>query len=282
MKHCPECNKNYADPTISFCLIDGTPLIFGQAVEEPQTAILSGDFPSEAPTRLIDSHKAETPLVPTSPTSRSLWRRRLLWVSISLAVVSILASVYGYRYYRSASAKPIGSIAVMPFVDESDNQDLEYLSDGMTESVIRSLSQLPNLKVMSRTSVFHYKGKEINAAAVAKELNVQAVLTGTVSQRGDSLSTSVELIDPQDNSQIWSQQYNRKMADMFALQEEIAKEISNRLRVKLSGEDRQQLAKHPTENLKAFQYYMQGQKLNQRRTRDDLLTAVNFYEKENG
>src|SRR5216117_1250389 len=132
---------------------------------------------------------------------------------------------------------------------------------------------------MSRNSVFHYKGKDTDAQAVAKELKVQAVLTGRMTQRGDGLSISVELINAQDNTEIWGQQYNRKVADVFAVQEEIAKEISEKLRLKLSGAERQQLAKRPTENLKAFQYYMQGLSSAQRRTREDLLTAISYYDR---
>jgi tetratricopeptide (TPR) repeat protein len=132
---------------------------------------------------------------------------------------------------------------------------------------------------MSRNSVFHYKGKHTDAQRVAKELKVQAVLTGRMRQRGDGLSISVELINAQDNSEIWGQQYNRKLADVFAVQEEIAKEISEKLRLKLSGAERQQLAKRPTENLKAFQYYIQGRSISQRRTREDLLTAIRYYER---
>jgi len=138
---------------------------------------------------------------------------------------------------------------------------------------------LPNLKVMSRNSVFHYKGKDTDAQAIAKELKVQAVLTGRMTQRGDGLSISVELINAQDNSEIWGQQYNRKLADVFAVQEEIAKEISEKLRLKLTGAERQQLAKRPTENLKAFQYYMQGRAYTQRRTREDLLEAIRYCKK---
>jgi TolB-like protein/Flp pilus assembly protein TadD len=174
---------------------------------------------------------------------------------------------------------PAKSIAVLPFDNQNRDPDTEYLSDGIPESIINSLSQLPNLKVMSRNSVFHYKGKDMDAQAVAKELKVQAVLTGRMIQRGDGLSISVELINAQDNSEIWGQQYNRKLADVFAVQEEIAKEISEKLRLKLTGAERQQLAKRPTENLKAFQYYMQGRVYAQRRTREDLLTAISYYDK---
>jgi tetratricopeptide (TPR) repeat protein len=132
---------------------------------------------------------------------------------------------------------------------------------------------------MSRNSVFHYKGKETDAQTVGKELKVQTLLTGRVRQRGDGLTIGVELINAQDNSQMWGQQYNRKLADVFAVQEEIAKEVSAKLRLKLSGAEQEQLAKRPTENLKAFQYYMQGRAAAQRRTNADLLASVSYYEK---
>src|SRR5438093_11818887 len=119
----------------------------------------------------------------------------------------------------------------------------------------------------------------MDGPSFAKELKVQAVLTGRMTQRGDGLSISVELINAQDNSEIWGQQYNRKLADVFVSQEEIAKEISEKLRLKLTGAERQQLAKRPTENLKAFQYYMQGRSYTNRRTREDLLAAIRYCEK---
>jgi TolB-like protein/Tfp pilus assembly protein PilF len=171
------------------------------------------------------------------------------------------------------------SIAVLPFDNQNRDPDSDYLCDGIPESIINSLSELPKLKVMSRNSVFHYKGKETDAQTVGKELKVQTLLTGRVRQHGDSLTVGVELINAQDNSQMWGQQYNRKLADVFAVQEEIAKEVSEKLRLKLTGTERQQLAKRPTENLKAFEYYMQGRSYAHRRTREDLLAAIRYYEK---
>lgn len=208
-------------------------------------------------------------------------RQHKLFATVTLVVLVLVIAIVGLTLYRRAgnTEGAIGSIAILPFVNQNNDPNTEYLSDGIPESIINSLSQLPNLKVMSRNSVFHYKGKELDAQAVAKELKVQTVLTGRVTQRGDSLSINVELINAQDNSQIWGQQYNRKLADVFAVQEEIAKEISYRLRLKLVGEENRQLAKRPTESIKAFQYYMQGRAYTQRRTREDLLTAVRYCEK---
>jgi TolB-like protein len=166
----------------------------------------------------------------------------------------------------------------LPFINQNNDPNTEYLSDGIPESIINSLSQLPKLKVMSRNSVFHYKGKDQDAQAIAKELKVQAVLTGHVTQHGDGLSINVELINTQENSQIWGQQYNRKLADVFAVQEEIAQEISEKLRLKLTSTEQKQLAKRPTENLKAFQYYIQGRSYLQRSTREDQFTAIRYFE----
>jgi len=185
--------------------------------------------------------------------------RSHLRLTVFAAILVVIALAAGLGWYMLVGrGEAIDSIAVLPFVNANADPSIDYLSDGIPESIINSLSQLPNLKVMSRNSVFQYKGKDTNAQAVAKGLKVEAVLTGRVTQRGDGLAISVELIKVQDNSQIWGQQYKRKLADVFAVQEETAKEISEKLRLKLTAAARQQLAKRPTENLKAFQYYTQG------------------------
>jgi TolB-like protein len=129
------------------------------------------------------------------------------------------------------------SIAVLPFENQNHDPDADYLCDGIPESIINSLSELPKLKVMSRNSVFHYKGKEVDAQMAGKELKVQTLLTGRVRQRGDGLTIGVELINAEDNSQLWGQQYSRKLADVFAVQEEIAREVSEKLRLKLTALD---------------------------------------------
>ena len=197
-------------------------------------------------------------------------------VAIVLAV-GIAALIY---YLRSRSAEvPIDSIAVLPFVNATGDPNMEYLSDGITESIINSLSQLPNLGVIARSSVFRYKGRDTEAQTIGNELKVRAVLTGRVVQRGDNLAISVELVDTSNNHQLWGQNYNRKVTDVFAVQEEIANQITERLRLKPSGSGRLQLARRPTENLKAFQYYMQGRMYINRRTREDLNQAIHYCEK---
>jgi serine/threonine-protein kinase len=211
--------------------------------------------------------------------------KKRTWIYVTLIGAALSAALFfvGRLSAPGSGASPAvlpeKSIAVLPFENQNRDPDTDYLCDGIPESIINSLSELPKLKVMSRNSVFHYKGKEPDAQTVGKELKVQTLLTGRVRQRGDSLTIGVELINAQDNSQLWGQQYSRKLADVFAVQEEIAKEVSDKLRLKLTGTEKEQLAKRPTENLKAFQYYMQGRAAAQRRTNADLLASVSYYEK---
>src|SRR5438552_6787757 len=197
-----------------------------------------------------------------------------------VALLVIAAGVVGLAaYLRTRNPEVnIESIAVLPFVNPNNDPNTEYLADGIPESIINSLSQLPNLKVMSRNSVFHYKGKEMDAQAVAKELKVRAVLTGRVTQRADGLSISVELINAQDNSQIWGQQYNRKLTDVFAIQEEIAKEISEKLRLRLTGEEKKRVTKRYTDNTEAYQLYLKGRYHLAKLTPPEIQTSISYFQ----
>ncbi|PYS61940.1 MAG: hypothetical protein DMF74_14870, partial [Acidobacteria bacterium] len=153
---------------------------------------------------------------------------------------------------------PIDSIAVLPFVNESGNSDIEYLSDGMTESLIDSLSQLPHLSVKARSSVFRYKGKEADPQQVASQLSVQAILTGRVVQHGDDLTLYLSLVEGRNGNQIWGDHYDRKLTDLISLQSEIARDVSSKLRVKLSSADEQRLTKRYTANTEAYELYLRG------------------------
>jgi serine/threonine protein kinase/tetratricopeptide (TPR) repeat protein len=185
-------------------------------------------------------------------------RHRRSAVLVSAAVI-IAVSTLGYYFYFATSGEAIDSIAVMPFVNVSNDPNAEYLSDGISDSIINSLSQLPNLKkVISFNSVLPYKGKQIDPQAVGRELNVRAVLMGRLTLRGDELLISTELIDVQDKKRLWGGQYGRKVAEVFPLQGEIAQEISERLRLKLTGAEKQRLAKSSTNNPEAYQLYMLG------------------------
>jgi len=180
-------------------------------------------------------------------------------IVIGLLLVGLLGAGY-WLFVRTAatSATTINSIAVLPFINVNASSDSEYLSDGITDSLINSLSQLPRLKVIARGSVFSYKGKEVNPQDVGRELKVQALVTGRITQRGDELSISVELMDTRDKSHIWGQQYNRKISDLLAVQEEISSDISENLRLKLTGEEQKRVTKRYTEDVEAYQLYLKG------------------------
>jgi TolB-like protein len=173
-------------------------------------------------------------------------------------LLAVLGLGYLLLWNRAATNKQIDSIAVMPFVNDSGNADVEYLSDGMTETLIRSLSQLPNLNVKARSSVFRYKGKETDAKTIGKELGVQAILNGRVVQRGEQLTLNLELIDAQTENLIWTDQYDRKSSDLVALQNLMARDVSSKLKIKLSGADLEKLAKNYTNDPEAYRLYLQG------------------------
>jgi serine/threonine-protein kinase len=199
-------------------------------------------------------------------------------VTAGLAILLLAAIGLGYLFFanRSANATQIESIAVLPF--ENQNLDTEYLSDGLTESIINNLTKLPNLRVISRNSVFRYKGKETDSTAVGQELNVRAVLTGRIVQRGDNLIISAELTDLQDNKQIWGQQYNRRETDAFALQQEVSRDISETLRAKLTGEQQQRLTKRETVSPEAYQLYLKGRYHWNKRTAADVRKGVDYFQ----
>ena len=167
---------------------------------------------------------------------------------------------------------------MLPFVNVSGDQNTEYLSDGITESLINNLSQLPNLKIKSRDSVFHYKGKETDPEEVARQLGVRAIFKGRLTQRGDTLAISAELIDARNDDHLWGQQYNRKLADIFALQDEIAREITNTLRLRLTAQDEKRLAKRYTENVEAYQDYLEGRYQWDKKTEEGFKKGVEYFQ----
>jgi serine/threonine protein kinase/tetratricopeptide (TPR) repeat protein len=199
---------------------------------------------------------------------------------LALAIIGVLLvgviSTVGYFAFvsRGGSTKQISSIAVMPFVNESGNADVEYLSDGMTETLIKSLSGLPGLDVKPRSSVFRYKGKDTDLQTVAKALNVQAILNGRVAQHGDQLTLSLELVDVQKNSVIWTEQYQRKQSDLVSLQSEIARDVSTKLKAKLSGAEETKVTKSATADPDAYQAYLKGRYYWNRRTTLNIKKAI--------
>ena len=200
----------------------------------------------------------------------------VLWAGgLALAAVLVLALSL---YWLLGRGREIDSIAVLPFVNVGADPDTEYLSDGITESLINSLSQLPKLRVLARTTVFRYKGQEVDAQKIGKDFRVRAVLLGRLVKRGDNLAVSAELVDTLENSQIWGEHYNRKLADILVLQEEIARDISDKLRLRLTGEQKLRLAKHPTENNEAYHLYMRGRYHWNKRAPNELKKSAQFFQ----
>src|SRR2546427_4833822 len=188
--------------------------------------------------------------------------RTLAAAAIGCAVlVSLVAfSPRSWRQQLSGglASGRVHSISVLPFVNASADPNLEYLADGVTDGIISSLTRVPELRVMARSTVFSYKGKDTNARKIGKELNVDSVLLGRIAQRGDTLTIQTDLVRVDDGSELWGEQYNRKVSDLVAVQGNIAQEIYNSLEPRLTGQETSQLTEHETENPEAYQLYLQG------------------------
>ncbi len=292
MKRCPTCNRLETDDALVFCRADGAVLVndsssFGNeagtarlgstsAATEIETSVLP--HRTNASTNRPTAPTTVLPAMPPPGATRELTKPKRGRVAITIVLLIALAiAIGGYLYLARKDKAAIQSIAVMPFVNGSGNADVEYLSDGMTETLISSLSQLPNLNVKARSSVFRYKDKVTDSKTIGKELNVQAILNGHVVQRGDQLTLSLELVDVQTENVLWSQQYVRRQSDLVTLQSEIARDVSTKLKSKLSGADVAKIEKNYTTNPEAYQLYLKGRYQWNRRTAESLKQAVEFY-----
>jgi eukaryotic-like serine/threonine-protein kinase len=196
------------------------------------------------------------------------------------AIVLLAISAFGfgaYRWLAPHSGSSIDSLAVLPFSNVTADPNSDYLSDGLTESLIGSLSQLPNLSVRPRSSVFRYKAKDVDLQKAASELNVAAIVTGRVTQHNDALLVSVELTDVRTNRNLWSEQYNRKLSDALAVQRDVASEISARLRERLTGEQKAKLTQEGTSDPEAYQLFLKGQFYFAKRTPEGLAKARDYF-----
>ena len=180
---------------------------------------------------------------------------------------------------KGKSRSSIDSIAVLPFVNASGDADADYLGDGITETIINSLSQLPKLRVMARSTVFRYKDRADDAQRVGAELQVRAVVTGRVQIRGGNLVVSAELVNVAEGSQLWGAQYNRKFEDIFSIQEDIATEITAKLRVRLTGAQRKRLSTPQTRSSEAYELYLRGRFFWNKRTPEGIKQGVEHFER---
>lgn len=287
MKRCPECRRDYYDDTLLYCLEDGIALIQGSVpepvveIDEPATAILRETSPpNEVLTRSQIHTTEQTAVLPSGATEVSkskAFDKRLIFVPLALAVV-VIGGFFGYRYFNVSTSQQINSIAVLPFENRSGSADTDYLSDGLADSLIYRLSQLPNLKVSPTSSVMRYKGSAADVSQIAKELKVDAVMSGRLVQRGDDLSISVQLIDARTEKVIWAEQYDRKMADLLATQREIATTITQKLQLKFSGDDLNGITKKYTNSNDAYQLYLKGRYHLAKRTKEDILKGIDYFQ----
>jgi serine/threonine protein kinase/tetratricopeptide (TPR) repeat protein len=204
--------------------------------------------------------------------------KKKLLAAASVIVVLLAAAGFGiYQMLGTSSGVPIDSILVLPFENVGGNPDSEYLSDGITENLINSLSQLSKLRVVPRSTAFHYKGQKAEPEKIGKELDVRAIVTGRVTHRGDTFVVGVELIDVSKQSQLWGEQYSQKMADVLAVQEKISRAITEKLKLQLTGSEQQRLTKHSTENAEAYQLYLKGRYYWDKATEESLLKAKEYF-----
>src|SRR5262245_39271005 len=296
MKRCPSCNRVENDEALKFCRVDGATLTsdsssFGSEAGTAQLdcALASTEIETSilphATDANINRETARTTVLPAGPpiTTGALAKpkRRKTAIAIVVTATAIFAAVSAATlnsYLSRSRTTAIDSIAVLPFENRSGSADTDYLSDGVAESLIYRLSQLPNLKVSPTSSVMRYKGKGGDLKAIANDLGVGALMTGHLVQRGDNLTISVELVDVRNNKLLWGEQYDRKMADLLATQREIAASIAQKLQIKLAGNETKGIAKHYTDNNEAYQLYLKGRFYFARRTEADIRRSIELYQ----
>ena len=222
-----------------------------------------------------DTESSRTVAIPASPGKT----RRLgnLWVILVACIAVIGLAGAGAWYLRSGRTTEIDSIAVLPFSNVSGDANIDYLSDGITESLIGNLAHVPDLKVKSRNSVFRYKGKDVDMQKVGSELGVAALVSGRVVPRGENIEVSAELTDVRDNTEIWGQHYSGKNTEILLLQQQLANDLAAKLRSTLSSSEKQLVAKQGTQNPEAYELYLKGRYYWNERTLPDFDTAISYF-----
>jgi TolB-like protein len=280
MKLCPRCQQAYTDETLKFCRVDGALLVDDSSAtgESSATRVFPATETSEtqaaaylAATGESNLHTGE--LAETSAFLRGKTQRRVAAGFLALLMIAVAVSYFHFTRDKAS----IDSIAVLPFVNATGDPNTEFLSDGITESIINSLSQLPDLAVKARSTVFRYKGKDISPQQIGSELAVQAVLNGRVVQRGDQLTLSLDLVNARTGDQIWGQQYNRRVSELPSMQAEIASDVSQKLRTQISREDRQKLIRGSTSNPEAYLLYLRGRYHTAKYTKEGLAKGVEYF-----
>jgi TolB-like protein len=204
-------------------------------------------------------------------------RRKWIVTAGSVVAATLLALVVWLTVFRTKAA-PFDPVAVLPFTNQGNDADTEYISDGITGELINSLSRLPQLRVMARTTVYRYKGRDDDPQKIGRDLGVRAVVVGRVSSRGDSYVMQTELVDVSNGTQLWGNQYKGKTDEILGLQEEIAQQVSEKLRLRLSGAEKTEISRPTTQNAEAYQLYLRGRYFWNKRTQDGLLQAIGYFQ----
>ena len=296
VKRCPQCNRVESDQALKFCRVDGATLVddsLSIGAEAGTAQLGSQSDLNEVHTNIlphrtdanINRGTAATTVLPgplpaassTAGLSKPKTRRTAIVATLmATAAVAALAAIVVRSYRSWSSPKSIQSIAVLPFENKNNDADTDYLSDGLSDSLIFRLSQLPGLKVSPATSVMRYKGKDNDLAKVASDLGVEAIMTGRLLKRGDNLNITVELIDVRNNNSLWGERYERKMSDLLSTQREIASIITQKLQLKLSSNEKA-LTKHYTESNEAYQLYLKGRFYWNKRNEENLRKAIDQF-----
>ena len=296
MKRCPACKRVEPDDALVFCRADGTALVnesgsvganagtvrlgSSPAASEVETSVLpqhatdAGGSRTTGPTTVLDRQ----PVIGRTRELNKPNRRRVWVLSVgAIVVITLAASAYLYLS-RGKNTAAKNSIAVLPLVNTSNDPNTEYLSDGISETLINSLTELQQLRVIARSTAFRYKGKDVDPQQVGRELNVQTVLMGGVRQLGDTLNIQVDLVDATTGAQLWGTEYERKLSDVLSIKQTIAREVTDKLRLKLSGDDQQRLTKRDTTNSEAYQFYLRGRFYWNKRTAEGLKKAIEQFQ----
>jgi TolB-like protein/cytochrome c-type biogenesis protein CcmH/NrfG len=294
MKHCPQCKRVETDEALKFCRVDGATLVNDSSSidQEAGTAKLGeGQVASATATRILplateasfNRVTAPTTVLSTQPPNlpavafKARRRKATIAIIVAAAAVVVACSVVFFKFYFSTRrTATIQSIAVLPFENASGNAELEYLSDGVSENVIDSLSELPQLKVIARSSSFRYRGPNLDFKEIANALGVDAIVTGRVVQRGDTYQIRIEMVDARDNRNLWSESFNGKASDVQVLQANISREIAGNLLLKLSRTETQTSPKQ-TANPQAYQLVLKGNFYRNNGSTEDLNKSIECF-----
>jgi serine/threonine-protein kinase len=199
------------------------------------------------------------------------------WLTVTAALVLLLTIMAGIAYFARSSKQAINSLAILPFVNATSDPNTEHLSEGITESLINDLSQVPKLRVTARSTAFSFRGQDLDSQRVGSELGVDAVVTGRVTQLADTLVVQVDLVEVSTGAQIWGERFNRKLTDVVTMQADISREIAGRLHLRMTEEERSRVSRRQTINAEAYQSYLRGRYHWNKRTQEGLNRSIDYF-----